>query len=459
VRCLLLLLFAGTIQAQTIHGNATISGGSINTIGFVPASPQTLDTTFFGQHFHHLTNPADLAWPSNANGGNIGSLMLWDSSYWANVETASGVYDWSRVDGYNAQAATHNADVIFTFGHVPAWASSNPTGDCISDDAGSCYPPSSDAVWIEFVTSLVQHACGTRLKYFELWNEIDLLDFWAGTTTQLVHLASVAYPLIHSTANCACANGSCSPGLAGGVNPNTVLSPNISRPTTAKQAYLTNYINAGGSAYTDVVAIHEYFLLGQSGFPATSELVAAQDIAQLKTALAAAGMGAKPLWNTEYSWGNSDQISIPTYTESVRQGFIASTSFLFASLNIARSIWYEYGNCNWGTMYGPNCGTAPNSDSFSGPRITASAYGQVQAWMIGAKVTGCWRESSTGNWECDFTKANNYLGRAVWNENGSGSYTVPAGVTLSTDINGALGQPAVGSSLHLTTIPVVLSNQ
>ena len=97
----------------------------------------------------------------------------------------------------------------FYLGHLPPWASTKPTGNCAPASAGSCYPP-TDSAWTAFVTATVRQL--RVIKYYELWNEANL-SFYNGTPAESVHLASLAYPIIKSTANCS----------VGGTNPNQVF--------------------------------------------------------------------------------------------------------------------------------------------------------------------------------------------------------------------------------------------
>src|SRR5438477_11336109 len=48
-------------------------------------------------------------------------------------------------------AQNHGVDILYTFGRTPTWASSNPNGYCANNANGSCYPPSSQQYWKDFV--------------------------------------------------------------------------------------------------------------------------------------------------------------------------------------------------------------------------------------------------------------------------------------------------------------------
>src|SRR5205823_9567731 len=88
---------------------------------------------FFGQHlmFYSALNPAI----------PVHAMRLWDSNtQWCQMDngTASNQYDFGQLDALLGQAPRLGADVEFTFGNTPRWASSgaypeaSATGQCSS---------------------------------------------------------------------------------------------------------------------------------------------------------------------------------------------------------------------------------------------------------------------------------------------------------------------------------------
>jgi hypothetical protein len=299
---------------------------------------------------------------------------------------------------------------------------------------------------------MVKHNCGA-ITYYELWNEANLTQFWSGTPSQLVQLASLAYPIIHNTANCS----------VNGVNPNKVLTPSIDDLSSSSIAWLKSYLAAGGGKYADIASFHGYsYATTTPGYVLDSQLVSW--VANYKATLAQYGLSL-PIWNTEYGWGDTDWFPIsgpdqgtPGIGEAARQGFIAQTMLLFAASGVSRSIWYMYDNCSWGTMYGPNCGTSPNVDNDSGPRTTATAYGSIQTWMIGATLSGCTLSGNT--WVCGLTRTTptGYSANAVWSQTGSGTYSVPPGMTVYRDLNGNMYSTTAGATVGITNLPILFES-
>src|SRR5260370_32115355 len=119
------------------------------------------------------------------------------------------------------------------------------------------------------------------------------------------------------------------------------------------------------------------------------------------------GLSAKPLWDTENSWGyqNSDAITDPDQ----RAAFVSRNYLLHWSVGFARTYWYAWDNLNIGTMWNPTSGIAK----------AGIAYEQVYNWMNGATMTACSPNGSTDFYHaiytCDLTRSAGYHARAVWN--------------------------------------------
>src|SRR6185369_11600414 len=127
---------------------------------------QQLPDQFFGMNVLHATYKTP--WPAV----KIGSLRLWDSdeTSWANIEKRPGDFNFDGLDHWLQLAKSHHAEVLFTFGRMPAWANGN---------RHQSVPPNDLKQWDEFVRSLVRHANG-RISSYELWNEPNMKNFWSG---------------------------------------------------------------------------------------------------------------------------------------------------------------------------------------------------------------------------------------------------------------------------------------
>jgi hypothetical protein len=250
-------------------------------------------------------------------------IRLWDDAVaWEQINTSLNVYNWKPLDEWIATAKVANRDVLYVFGRTPKWAT---TGAPCAYNAWCAGVPSdvgtTDHQWREFVQALVLHEKG-KIQFYELWNEPNEPNSWAGTTAQLVTMAKDASGLIRALDPAA-----------------KVVSPT---PTLASpQVWMQGYLAAGGASTFDIMAFHAY----------------AQDpndvliMADALTALA----GGKPLWMTEGSWGlwtpqtmTAQVIYVYTYHKNLR------------AAGIERVYWYAWDNTKWGTLTGKPAGQAYN---------------------------------------------------------------------------------------------------
>ncbi|MCU1296841.1 MAG: hypothetical protein JWO91_1119 [Acidobacteriaceae bacterium] len=125
----------------------------------------TVAPSFFGMHAHSTNE-----WPA----ASFSSLRLWDThTNWFQLCSSISTCDFSMLDSWLATANSNGiADVVYTFGHTPAWASSNPNDTTCAIAPGSCYPPDdvnpdgsgTDQAFKSFVTAITSHV-GSRIQY------------------------------------------------------------------------------------------------------------------------------------------------------------------------------------------------------------------------------------------------------------------------------------------------------
>jgi polysaccharide biosynthesis protein PslG len=365
---------------------------------------------YFGMHTY-INRPQlnSEPWPSVS----MGAVRLWDTkTAWAYLEPSRGNYSWGNLDWWLNLGQQHNVQLVYTFGVVPAWASSNASQSGCFKMTGSCAPPANMADWEDFVRAVVTHSAG-RIKYYELWNEPNLKGYWTGSNAQLVEMASRAYTIIKS------------------VDPNAiVVSPS---PTGMYATWMDAYLKAGGVNYADVIAFHGY---SANSVPAPEEIVAAAD--RFHTMMSANGVSNKPLWDTEASWGVSN--NVPKITNQDDQAaFVARYYLLHWSKGIQKFFWYSWDSTLWGVMW----------DSSTGIHKPGVAYKQLYNWMVGATMTTPCADIGNGTWKCEFSRnSGSYQSIAIWNTNGSASYSPNSQYTQYRTLDG--GTVAVPSSGTIT---------
>ena len=376
---------SGIFSAST--SNATVS-----------ATVQTSGTpgVFFGLH---ETNAARHGWPS-VGFGTFRTWNVYPAVSWSDINTAKGVYNWTALDNLLSLTQSHGVDLLYTFGRTPAWASSNPTGTCTNNPAGSCYPPANEQYWKDFITAVSTRYAG-KIKYWELWNEPNASNFWTGTTAQLLTMARDAYQIIKAQ------------------DPNAnVLGP--APQGTNAYKWMDAYLAAGGGAYADIIPFHGYVGF-TSGVTNSPELIAPL-VANMKSVMKNRGQGSKPLWDTEHGWGRDTNLP----DQGQQAAWLARHAILSWSNGAARSIWYLWDGAGVGTLWDP----------VNGIHKAGRAYGEVYKWLVGSTLTTPCSMASDSTWTCFLTRPGGYQAEIMWNGSVTSAHTIASQYTQYYDLSG-----------------------
>jgi polysaccharide biosynthesis protein PslG len=373
-------------------------------------SAQEVPPTFFGLQTHNRTD-----WPSVQFGGMRVATCDPSCAIWSGVETSRGVYNWTAVDDWINLAEQNGVDILYPLNSTPRWASSQPNLTSCSDGPGACAPPTNMQDWDDWVTAVVTRSAG-RIKYWELWNEVNTPNYWVGDIPTMVTMAQHAYRIIKS------------------IDPTAqVLSPSVLYDTSG---WLSNYLAAGGSNYSDIIGFHGY---GSGVHP---EGDTAYAVGIYKQAMTANGQGSKPLWDTESSWGVNS--TLPNSDDQVAS--VARDYLLHWSLGVTRFYWYAWDDTGWGTLWDPANGIHP----------VGTAYKQVHDWMVGATLTAPCSQASNGTWTCAFTRPGGYQALTVWNPVQQVRFSPPAQFKSYWNISGDRG--AIGGAINVGARPVLLES-
>jgi hypothetical protein len=349
-------------------------------------------------------------------GNGICHMRLWDTrSAWIDTETSNGVYNWKNLDTMLAESNKLGADVMYTFGHVPGWASSNPTDPNCKDGyhAGDCAPPSDvdsgDAYFKAFVTALMQHT-GTQITYFEMWNEPYNLPYWDGTPQQLATMVADAAQIIRS------------------MNPQAViLTPSIS-PWLNQQVFLQSFLTAcQGKVSFDIFAMHNYTWGGPP------ERVVGE-IKSVQAFQAKMGLQNLPLWSSEGSDKNW-----ATFTQQQKDDFVARYYTLEFNHGSQRHYWYSWNVPTVGLLMGTSA---------------ATVYRTVGTWLTGRTPMGC---IQTGlhlyEFVCTLQDSDTTAHQIVWLTTGTGVYATTASTYQTTD---GITHSVLGGSVPINDSPIFI---
>lgn len=401
-----------------------------------PAAAQTISSNFFGMQMH-VGILGKQPWP----GDSFGTIRFWDTNTgWADINLSAGVYDWTTFDAWMATTKSHGiTSLLYTFGKVPAWASSQPSDGTCDYGPGECDPPNdlnadgtgTDQHWKDFVRAVATHAAG-RVKYWEVWNEPNILTRWTGTNAQLVRMAADARSIILGIDSSAILLSPCpAKGIAGTAN------------------WLAAYFSAGGAKYADVIAYHAY-VQHKGAYPVAEDVVTLID--NVSKVMAAYGQIGKPMWNTEGSWGKTSVTGFSNL--DLEASFAVRYILLQWSSGISRFYWFQWNNTNSsGVLWVPTPGKP--AGTLLKPGV---AYGEVYNWMVGATMSNRCSEASDHTWTCTLTRPGGYQALAIWNPSGTKSYTAPGEYKQYRTIYGQVYSLPASHSMNIGTMPLLLEN-
>jgi polysaccharide biosynthesis protein PslG len=377
----------------------------------VPRS-EAIPDSYFGMTVHNLrTTP----WPSIP----FASMRSWDVDgvHWADIHQAPNTYNWSNLDALIDFAQRRGADIVYTFGVTPRWASASPDAKT-AYGPGQCAPPANMQYWDEFVRAIVSHA-GGKIRFWEIWNEPQDPLFYCGDVPTMVELQQRANRIIKT------------------IDPSSmVLTP--SPVHVEGPPWMSQFLAAGGGKYADIMAFHGYL---DDSTDAESLI---RIIQKFKAVFAAHGQEAKPVWDMEASWGEKQWLPNP----DLQADLLAKFYLLHWSTGVERFYWYGYDNEKWGTLWVEKGGLQK-------PGI---AYREVHKWLKGATMTTpCAR--SRALWTCNLARENGYRAMVLWSsakDNTRASrISVPDEYRQYRDLDGNL-QKINGGSVPISKKPILV---
>ena len=402
-------------------------------------SSETIPANFFGMILYDQTT-----WPSV----NFGALGKGLGTTWPFIEQTQGTYNWTALDEYVQDAVAHQVPgsntpftIYWTNANVPPWAASDPTTCSLyaGTNISACTSTVSNYQYLtDFMTALVTRYNGGPgspgpIQIYELWNEPNVTNVYTGSFADLATLTTTAYNAIRANNSSA-----------------TILSPS---PTSA--GYLETYLTTPGAPLgVDAIAIHGYPDVSQND---VAEAITGFKSVNIKLSMIQAGVGTKPIWDTESSWGGPLAIPDP----DLRSAFVARTFLLHWSAGIHNMYWYGWDAPDWGTLYyPPPIGATP----------AATAYNVTFNWMVGASMPApC---SANGGstflavYTCQLTRSGGYNALAVWDTTQScnagtcttSTFTPPLQYTQYRDLTGLVTTFTPGQPVQIGAKPILFEN-
>lgn len=391
--------------------------------------------TYFGMHIHRavqtqpwLPNGDKLTpWPSV----KFGSWRLWDAYVaWPSLEPEKGKWNFSTLDKYVAMAKLTGVQLLLPLGLTPAWASARP-------DEPSGYRPGNAAEphdiqdWRNYVRTVATRYKG-RIRFYELWNEVNYKHFYSGSPEKLIELARIAYETIKE------------------VDPDAiVVSPSVTGGGRHLK-WLDDYLAKGGGQYADVISYHFYV-------PKDPPEAMLPLIRQVQDIMRKHGQAHKPLWNTETGW------QLENHPETPRVGaagadwlkldnerasaYLARALILGWSAGVTRYYWYAWDNMDMGLIEPGELTMKP----------AALSYDSAVRWLLGAKVGAC--ESTDNRWFCPLQRKSGDRAWIAWTDsNARMEWSVPVAWNIKDieRLDGSAYPWVAGNKVILSGIPIML---
>ncbi|MEI6043094.1 MAG: glycosyl hydrolase, partial [Chloroflexota bacterium] len=178
---------------------------------------------------------------------NMGASIVRIDLKWAWIEPfGPGSNNWNpdpidRLNTFLNAMSGNNIEIVATVDSTPCWASTLPKKDCNPNTIN--YPPANLQDYTNFLSELVKRY-KTKIKYWEIWNEPNLPDFWATPDPEgYTALLKAAYSAVKAADPSAIVIGG---ALAPRNDPIDTLT------------YLDRMYSAGAKGYFDKLSYHPY---------------------------------------------------------------------------------------------------------------------------------------------------------------------------------------------------------
>jgi len=383
----------------------------------------SIPATLFGMHMHYADTTT--TWPA----ATFGIWRLWDAWVgWPWLEPNKGEWNFAKLDQYVAMAESKNVGIVLPLGLTPTWASARPTEFSPYHIPGAAAEPANIADWKNYVRTVATRYKG-RIHYYELWNEVNIKDFYSGSPEQMVVLAREMQSILKE------------------IDPSvTIISPSC---TGIGLAWFDQYIAKGGADYADIIGYH--FYVSPNAPESMLDL-----INKVKSILSKYNYSSKKIWNTEAGWyiqnsTNTVSPGVGSFSKVISSeeasAYIARSYVLNWASGIDNFSWYAWDNSNMGLL---------ESDNMT-EKTAASAYVQTYKWLVGAKMISCGKNSQ-GIWVSQIVDANNLKKWIIWNADSSANFQFPEEwrVTKQVNLSGAVINMSGTSSTTVGPAPIML---
>ncbi|MGA8153369.1 MAG: choice-of-anchor D domain-containing protein [Terriglobales bacterium] len=531
---------SGNITFTSDGTNPTLSVPVSGTAVAAGKAPQSR-SVFFGIHQAHFEGCDKAQWAFPLFDVPAGAYRDYGAcnTLWAQMNPAKDTFDFSGLDTLYSALKAHSVDDVFiVLGNTPNWISSNPT-DPVCDlanlyglPAGMCDPPEdlktdgtgTDLAWRSFVTALLKHVTASgyadthaHIQIYEIWDEYQRSDTlnnfvcslprsqsttptctYRGTYAQMLRMTQDLRCIVKGISsdpitalNTTCGQDSTMP--ARGLDPTALVTEGDAggEPLDKGNQVMQNYLycnnspiagsrcnyGSAGSASTDIISGHTYFVNGQVPEHLMNYIAA-------QKAMLSPADAAKPYITGEGSWGhNVDSNGSPGVSDpQLQAAFVVRWYLMLLMSNVSRGYWYawdesqsSYGS---GGLWSPTrvafpplkC-TTPNP-TIAGYNCTGeAAYFQAVNWLSGATVTnftcsGACSSPDPGMFTLTLTRSGGYQAQILWDSSTvttctnvqCGSTPLPVLSFTAVQWRDVAGVTHSGTPSNIGASPVIVEN-
>jgi hypothetical protein len=238
---------------------------------------------------------------------------------WSDIEGDQGSHDWTAPDGALADLAAAGIAPLFVMWGSPSWINGSSDFAYVPTDA------TKFAAWVKAYASFASTAAARykgRVKYWELWNEENIADWWKPKPNLSQYLTW--YKAIYAAIKAA--DPSANVGMGGITNLNVGATSDVNGHT-----WLTGMYKAG--VFPDAVVIHPYAAPTQAPTVTMQWFDNFTDIAMIHNLMTSWGQGGKQLWITEWGWasGNTGESEQGDYTATALN--MIATQYTYVTLS------------------------------------------------------------------------------------------------------------------------------
>ncbi|MCA9827377.1 MAG: hypothetical protein KC444_03160 [Nitrosopumilus sp.] len=260
-----------------------------------------------------------------------GGSPVWRAR-WSRIETSPGTYDWSLLDDLvNAEHALGHS-IVHTLTSCPPFYSARPDEKC-GTEYGVCAPPSDLTKWDSYCEAVATRYAG-RITHYEIWNEVNVRQFWTGSKKKMSEMVRRASQTIKN------------------IDPSAkIIAPAVTglyKESNLK--FFVDLMNAPDNAtgvlkdWVDIINVHLH-----TPNLKRFDLIFAQ-IKNIREKMIDLKINDMPLWNTEYSCKDP---FFKNMTPQLRKNAIQALLTIPAAHNSGGcdvSIVYGLDNANYGLV-------------------------------------------------------------------------------------------------------------